>query len=179
MKIKSISHVGLTVSNFEQAVKWYSDFFGFKLISEQTLDKKQVDKLYPLYHLHDTTIRLGFLRGPKSGIIEIFEFSNTLPTEHIIWNKIGATHITLDVKNVHKWYQHLKSRGIHFFSEPQTTAGTDWVFLKDPDGNLIELIDLKANYTIIRLVGNIAGKMMAKGKYKKYYLEDGHQDSLS
>lgn len=169
MKIKSFSHVGLTVSNFENAVKFYSDTFGFKLISEQILGKEQVEKLYPLYKLHNTTVRLGFLRAPKGGVVEIFEFSPTLPAEHPVWNKPGPTHFTLDVRNVRKWYDTLIKKGIHFFSEPQETDGTDWVFLKDPDGNLVELIDLKINYPIIRLLGGLAGNVMAKTKFKKYY----------
>lgn len=169
MKIRSLSHVGLTVSNFENAVKWYSDMFGFKLISEQTLDKKQVESLYPLYKLHNTTIRLGFLRAPKGGVVEIFEFSPSLSAECVKWNVPGLTHFTVDVRNVYKWYDCLGRKGIHFFSEPQHTSGTDWVFMQDPDGNLIELIDLKFNYYIISILGNVVGKIMAKSKFKKYY----------
>lgn len=169
MKIRSLSHVGLTVSNFEKAVKWYHEHFGCWLISEQTLGKEQVNKLYELYGLRDTTIRLGFLRFPKGGVIEIFEFNPSLPSEKTLWNKPGPTHITLDVKNVHKWYNDLKDRGVYFFSEPQNTDGNQWVFLKDMDGNLIELIDLKLNYPAIRLFGALAGKQMAKTKFKNYY----------
>ncbi|MCM1991185.1 VOC family protein [Oceanirhabdus seepicola] len=172
MKIRSINHVGLTVSNFEKAVKWYSTMFGFKLISEQTLSEDEVEQLYPLYKLHNTSIRLGFLRAPKGGILEIFEFNTTSPSSHVIWNKPGCTHFTLDVKNISKWYKSLKARGIFFFMEPQQTDGTDWVFLKDPDGNLIELIDLKINYPIIQILGGLVGNLMAKGKFKKYYMED-------
>ncbi|MCT4597136.1 MAG: VOC family protein [Vallitalea sp.] len=169
MKIKSLSHVGLTVSNFESAVKFYSETFGFKLISEQLLDKDQVNELYNLYGLKDTKIRLGFLRAPKGGVIEIFEFYPSLQAKNTIWNKPGLTHFTLDVNNVNKWYRRLKEKGIYFYSEPQNTDGTDWVFMKDPDGNLIELIDLKINYTIIRILGGIAGSIMKKSKFKSYY----------
>lgn len=169
MKIKSLSHVGITVSNFESAVKFYSETFGFKLISEQILNKEQVNELYSLYELKDTTIRLGFLRAPKGGVIEIFEFHPSLPAKNIIWNKPGLTHFTLDVKNVNKWYHSLEKKGIYFYSEPQNTDGTEWVFMKDPDGNLIELIDLKFNYTIIRILGGIAGSIMKKSKFKNYY----------
>ncbi len=169
MKIRSFSHVGLTVSNFEVAVKWYHDMFGFRLIDEQVLDAEQVNNLYALYRLHNTKVRLGFLRAPKGGVVEIFEFTPSKSPQDVCWNKPGLTHITLDVKNIEKWYQHLKSKDVHFFSKPQRTGKVEWVFLKDPDGNLIELIDLKANYQIIRLLGGVAGKAMAKGKFRKYY----------
>lgn len=169
LRIRSLSHVGLTVSNFKNAVKWYYDMFGFMLIDEKVMDEEQVNSLYLLYRLKNTKIRLGFLRAPKGGVVEIFEFTPAMPHEKVCWNKPGPTHFTLDVKNVGKWYKHLKSKGVYFFSEPQRTGNVEWVFLKDPDGNLIELIDLKANYSIIRFLGGVAGKVMAGSKFKEYY----------
>lgn len=173
MNIRSVSHVGLTVSDFERSVRWYSEMFGFKLVSEQILDEEQVSELYSLYELDNNSIRLGFLRGRKGGVIEIFEFQSSLPAEHMTWNRPGPTHITLDVKNVKRWYRDLKDRGVEFCTEPQVTDGNEWIFLKDPDGNLIELIDLKHNYYLIRALGGIAGWFMARGKFKEYYLEAG------
>lgn len=169
MKIRSLSHAGLTGSNFEDSVKWYNEIFGGWLISEQVLESEQVKELYNLYGVEDATVRLGFLRFPKGGVIEIFEFTPSLPSKAMEWNRPGPTHITFDVKNVQACYEELKAKGIYFFSSPQSTDGNEWVFLKDPDGNLIELIDLKANYPAIRLLGRFVGKIMAKGKFKKYY----------
>lgn len=174
VRIRSISHAGLTVRDFEKAVKWYYDMFGLRLVSEQVLEKEQVEMLYPLYGIHNTRIRLGFLRAPKGGVIEIFEFTPVLDAQKTVWNRPGLTHFALDVKNVNKWYNTLKEKGVYFFSGPQNTDGTDWVFLKDPDGNLIELIDLKGNYSALRLLGGIVGRVMVRGKFKNYYMETGY-----
>lgn len=168
MKIKSFSHVGLTVSNFESAVNWYHQNFGFVLISEKVLDKETVAKLWPLYQVADTTVRLGFLRAPKGQVLEIFEFGNQVKEPRQVWNAPGATHFTLDVSNVSKWVSQNRGK-LNFIIEPQTTDGNDWVFLRDPDGNLIELIDLKMNYHVIRLLGGIAGAVMKKTNFKHYY----------
>lgn len=174
MKIKSVSHVGVTVTDFEKSVKWYHDHFGFKLISEQVLDKKLVKELWPLYQVEDSSVRLGFLRAPKGHVIEIFEFSNKKKGKLHEWNIPGPSHFTLDVKNVPKWYKTHKNN-LNFVIEPQVTDGNHWVFLKDPDGNLIELIDLKMNYFIIRVLGGIAGSVMKRTNYKKYYKEQVHE----
>lgn len=170
MKIKSVSHVGITVSNFDQAVKWYHDIFGFKLISVQELDKETVKSLFPLYHVNDSSVKLGFLRAPKGQVVEIFEFSNKGQSEPYVWNEPGLSHFTLDVKHVQKWYQRYKDK-VNFVVEPQETDGNHWVFLRDPDGNLIELIDLKMNYYIIRLIGGLAGSVMKKTTFQTYYEE--------
>ncbi len=169
MKIRSFSHVGLTVSDFGKAVKWYYDMFGFRLIEEQIIDKEQVNNLSGLYGLHDVDIRLGFLQVPKGGVLEIFEILPSLPAGRTVWNKPGLTHFTLDVKNVGKWCRLLQAKGVHFFSEPQKTGNTEWVFMEDPDGNLIELIDMKANYFAVKYFAGIAGKLMSRSKFKKYY----------
>jgi len=158
----------LTVTNFESAVSWYHKHFGFVLISEKVLDKKTVTELWPLYQVANTTVRLGFLRAPGGQVLEIFEFSNQVKDPRQVWNAPGVTHFTLDVKHVHQWVS--QNRGIlNFIIEPQTTDGNDWVFLRDPDGNLIELIDLKMNYHIIRKLGGIVGAVMKKTIYKRYY----------
>jgi catechol 2,3-dioxygenase-like lactoylglutathione lyase family enzyme len=169
MKIRSLSHVGITVSSFKNSVKWYYDMFGLTLIDEQFLNEEQVNNLSSLYKLENTSVHLGFLRIPKGGVIEIFEFTPGDNTQVHHWNKPSITHLTLDVKNLNIWYRTLKAQGVNFLCEPQCTCGNDWVFLQDPDGNLIELIDLKINYPIIRLLGGIASKIMKKKKFKKYY----------
>lgn len=169
MKLRALSHCGITVSNFEKTVKWYNEMFGIWLIDEQVLPLEQVNRLSNLYGTKDAKVKLGFLRIPRGGVLEIFEFNPKGAAEKVIWNKPGITHVTFDVKNVQRWYRKLSDRGVEFFSEPQRTGKNEWVFLKDLDGNLIELIDLKANFFIIRWLGGLAGKVMAKRKFKRYY----------
>ena len=169
MRIKSISHTGLTVSSLENAVKWYHEMFGMRLIDEQVLGKEQAEGLSSLYGVPETEIRLGFLRARGGGVIELFQFTPPLPPSPVVWARPGFTHAAFAVTNIPMWYKVLKDKEVCFFSEPQNTGKNQWVFLKDPDGNLIELIDLKSNYSAIKYAGGIAGHFMAKGKFKKYY----------
>lgn len=170
MKIKSISHIGLTVSDFEKAVRWYSEKFGFSLIDVKEMSTKQIESLPKLYGLNNTSVKFGFLRAPGGCVLEIFQFTPTANKENVCWNRPGPTHFTLDVKDVRMWYNRLKAQGVEFCSEPQSTSGTDWVFLRDPDGNLIELIDLKILRGVIQSrLGSVVAKVFRSGKYKKYY----------
>lgn len=170
MKIQSFSHVGITVKNFSKAVRWYDEVLGLTLISELELSKEKIQLLKTLYNLpQGTTVKLGFLRSPKGGVVEIFEFSKTLPVQHS-WNRPGATHFALDVKNIKKWYSHLQKRkDIVLLCEPQNTKGNEWFFFRDPDGNLIELIDLKLNYFAIRYLGWIVHLVMRNFVFRNYY----------
>ncbi|NMB65607.1 MAG: hypothetical protein GYA16_12145, partial [Spirochaetes bacterium] len=134
-----------------------------------TMDEKQVEALYNLYGLKNTKLRLGFLRTPGGAVLEIFEFTPAIPSEKVCWNKIGLTHITLDVRNVKKWYKKLKDKGVTFLCEPQKTGPNEWVFMQDMDGNLIELIDLKFNYIALRYLGAIVAPILRRLQFGKYY----------
>ncbi|MGL6106473.1 VOC family protein, partial [Romboutsia sp.] len=126
MKIRGFNHVGVTVSNFEKAVNWYNKYFGFVLVCYEEMDESKIDKLQNLYKLKNTKVKFGFLRGKNGSVIEIFEFSNQIQGETALWNKTGITHLTLDVKNVPKYYEELKPQGVEFLCEPQYTSGTCW-----------------------------------------------------
>jgi len=169
MKPRSLSHVGLTVVDFGKAVKWYWEMFRFPLIAEEEMNEKEVEELYSLYNLKNTKRKLGFLRAPKGGVIEIFQFTPALPPEKVCWNRIGPNHLTIDVRNVKKWYKKLSEKGVKFLCDVQKSNGADWVFLEDPDGNMIELIDLKFNYYAIRYLGGIAAPIIRRLQFMHYY----------
>lgn len=170
MKVRSFSHVGITVKDFGKAVQWYDEVLGLTLISELELSAEKIQELQKLYNLPaGTKVKLGFLRTPKGGVVEIFEFSKTLPFQHS-WNRPGATHFALDVKNIKKWHSRLQKRDdIDLLCPPQNTDGNEWMFFRDPDGNLIELIDLKLNYFAIRYLGPIVNFVMRNFVFSKYY----------
>jgi len=169
MKAHSICHAGLTVKSFEAAVRWYHETFGFLLISEDILEPEATKALFPLYKVEGARVRMGFLRAPGGAILEIFEFSPKAPFKDAVWHMPGYTHFAMNVKGVAAWYERLKAKGESFVTDPQRTGNVDWVFMKDPDGNLVELIDLKALRPAIRLVGGLLGASLKKGKFAKYY----------
>ena len=170
MKVKAMSHVGLTVSDFQRAVDWYGENFGFALIDVQEMPAEKLNSMKELYGLTDASVKFGFLRAPGGQVLEIFQFTPTAQTQPACWNKPGPTHFCLDVSNVPQWYNRLKAQGVQFCCQPQTTGGNDWVFLKDPDGNLVELIDLKAlRFVIKSWLGAVVAKIFRSAKFKEYY----------
>lgn len=169
MKIKSISHAGLTVSDFQRSVAWYNEHFGFLLVSEDRLDQAMTASLFPLYGVKEARVRMGFLRAPGGSVIELFEFEPKKEGEPAIWNAPGFTHVALNVSGVPAWIERLEARGVEFVTPAQRTGNIDWAFLRDPDGNLVELIDLKASRPALKLVGGILGSALKRGKFAGYY----------
>jgi catechol 2,3-dioxygenase-like lactoylglutathione lyase family enzyme len=169
MRVKSLSHAGITVSNLESAIKWYWDVFRMPVVDVREFSSDYVEQMKDLYNLENCSLRLAMLLCPKGGAVEIFEFSKMEAVSHR-WNAPGVTHFTIDVSNVKGWHKKLSTRDdVKILCPPQKTGANDWFFFRDPDGNLIELIDLKFNYFLMRRLGKLAGFLMRKGPFKSYY----------
>jgi catechol 2,3-dioxygenase-like lactoylglutathione lyase family enzyme len=167
--VKSVSHAGLTVSDFEAAVSWYNRHFGFLLVSEDRLGPERTEALFPLYGVKGAEVRMGFLRAPGGSVLELFEFNPARKASAAVWNAPGFHHVALNVSRLGAWVGRLSSEGVEFVTPPQKTGDVDWAFLRDPDGNLVELIDLKASRPALRLVGSLLGTALKRGKFAAYY----------
>ncbi len=170
MRIKSISHAGVTVTDFDRSVTWYHETFGFYLVSESRLGLKETARLEALYGVKNATLRFGFLRAPNGMVLEIFCFEPQAASRATAsWNAPGFTHIAFDVSHAERWKKLLESQGVVFVTDVNETDGTKWVFLKDPDGNLIELIDLGILRFVVKTLGGLVGRILKGKKFKEIY----------
>ncbi len=129
------------------------------------------DQVRDIYGLEDgTKVTLFLLRTGNGGFVELFHFQ-PLGGEHqkVVWNRPGITHLALDVKKLPKVMERLKREGIEFICPVKNNLGTDFVFTRDPDGNLVELIDMKKLYWPGRILGGILAKINTRGKYRTLY----------
>ncbi len=76
--------------------------------------------------------------------LEIFEFSAPPPApgdpERPVCDH-GITHICLQVQDLHSEYERLRAAGMNFLSPPLTQESGYVVYGRDPDGNVVELIE--------------------------------------
>ena len=169
MKVRSFSHTGITVSNFNRAVQFYWDVFKCPLVGvsdtapERIRDFFEVDSDKP-------TLKIGWIRIPGGAVIEIFEFEPQEKPTNVRWNRVGLTHICFNVRGIQKWYDHLKDKGVECLSPPERSPRGHTLFLaKDPDGNLIEITDLGYMYPVLRWLAPLGGLIFRRGMYKHYY----------
>lgn len=169
MKARSFSHVGITVSDFNRAVRFYWDVFGCPLVGVADTDPERVRTFFGV-GAPAPRCTIGWIRVPGGGVLEIFEFQPQRPPEPGPWNRVGLTHFCFDVRNTRKWYDYLKAKGVECVSEPEVSPrGHSFFFVKDPDGNLIELIDLGYKYHVLKWLGPLGGWLFRKGMYRRYY----------
>ena len=169
LKARSFSHAGITVSDFNKAVNFYWDVFGCPLVGVADTPPDRVRTFFGVAH-DSPTCKIGWIRVPGGGVLEIFEFQPQRPPGPVPWNGVGLTHISFNVKNLQKWHDHLQAKGVEIVSKPERSPrGHSFFFVKDFDGNLIELMDLGYMYHVLNWFGPLGGWLFRRGMYKKYY----------
>ncbi len=169
MKARSFSHSGITVSNFNRAVKFYWEIFGCPLVGVADTPPDRVRSFFAVAG-EQPSCKIGWIRVPGGAVLEIFAFEPQLPPGTIPWNRVGLTHMSFDVRNLEKWHGFLQSRGVECLGKPERSPrGHSFFFAKDFDGNLIELMDLGHMYWVLKWLGPLGGWIFRRGMYKKYY----------
>src|SRR4029450_12907207 len=177
MRAQSFSHVGITVSDFNRFVQFYWDVFGCPLVGVSDTPPERVRSFFGVSG-DAPRCKIGWVRGPGGGTLEIFEFQPQLAAAPIPWNRVGLTHFSLNVRNTQRWYDYLVSKGVECLSTPEQSPRGHWFFFaKDIDGNLIEMIDLRYMYYVLRLLGPLGGggfpRGVDKGDYESRLTEKG------
>ncbi len=182
MRARSFSHVGITVRNFNEFVRFYWDVFGCPLVGVSDTPTERVKSFFgvdPSTSLGASaaapTCKIGWIRCPGGAVLEIFEFQPQEPLVQGPWNRVGLTHFSLNVRNARKWHDYLVRKGVTIVSEPaKSPNGGQWFFfVKDCDGNLIEMMDLGPMHYLLQWGGPLGGFLARHGyvqDYRQYYL---------
>ena len=141
---KGLMHIGMTVTDIEKVAYFYEKYVGFKKGYGRVFDEKFVSQFQELYRQPGGVYTdMQMLEAEDGTVIEMFEFSNTEPVGIADWNKTGHHHLAFLVDDIPKLYEQMKADGVEFLVTPEKRDDGDgyWTFLKDPDGNMVELWD--------------------------------------
>jgi len=132
-------HVGITVSDLDRAVAFYTDTFDLDVIAEFSVGG---DAFADAVDVDGATGSFAHLDAGGSRI-ELVEYepegSAGEPPE---LNRPGAVHVGFDVDDLDAFYEGLDD-GVETLSRPRTTeSGTRILFVRDPEGNLVEVLEL-------------------------------------
>lgn len=170
MKVHSFSHVAITVADFNRSVRFYSDAFGAPLVGVSC--DHDPDRLRTFFGVdHDAPeLKIGWIRVRGGATIEIFEFQPGRAGQEFAWDRQGLTHLSFNVRGTTRWHAHLVEKGVEIVSAPeQSPKGHTFFFVKDPDGNLIELIDNKHMRPVLKWLGPLGGRLFRHTIYRRYY----------
>ncbi len=131
-QITGINHVGLRVRDLETSRAFYEKL-GFEFI---------VGPIGPepvAVMLHPSGVNINFILNASEAASE----ENLLmdaPEKHT-----GFTHIALEITDRSEVVEHLEKVGIPITETVELPDGTVFFFVRDPDGNVIELHQPKAS----------------------------------
>jgi catechol 2,3-dioxygenase-like lactoylglutathione lyase family enzyme len=139
--ITAFSHVGISVSNLERSLAFYRDLLGMRVIQEVPFGGPSYDAIMGV---NGTDGRIAVLRTQNLEI-ELLEFRRPLPRpadpDRRVFDQ-GLSHFAIHVADIAALRARLEAAGVRFhsalvyFPRCATTA----VYFRDPDGNLIEMI---------------------------------------
>lgn len=154
MRVKALSQIGMTVGSLKTSIDFYWGHFRLPVI--EVMDRPS-GVIREVYGPADPTVKMAILRCGWGSFIELFEFSPPGAGREAGPRGPGLTHLTLDVGNVDRAYRQLTARGVKFLGPPVHEKGAHFVFLKDPDGHLVELIDMGILYYLNKFFGRFVG----------------------
>ncbi|MGQ4555557.1 VOC family protein [Halobellus sp. GM3] len=133
-------HVGVTVSDLDRAIAFYRDTLGLDVLSRFSVGGEAFatgvgveGARADFAHLDAGGVRLELVAYEPASETDAREAPPSL-------NERGATHVGLAVDDVRAWYAALPD-DVETLSEPQTTeSGTTICFVRDPEGNLVEVL---------------------------------------
>ena len=78
MRARSFSHVGITVSDFNRAVRFYWEVFGCPLVGVADTPPDRVRRFFGVEG-EAPGCKIGWIRVPGGGVLEIFAFTPQRP----------------------------------------------------------------------------------------------------
>jgi lactoylglutathione lyase len=119
-----ILHTCLNVSDLDRSIEFYTRFMGLKFVSRREVKQNNAE--------------IAFLQDEGGAAIELTHWRDK--KDLVEGDKFD--HIAFAVRDVSATVGELKSNGVTIAMEPFSLSGSSSkiAFIKDPDGNWLELI---------------------------------------
>jgi catechol 2,3-dioxygenase-like lactoylglutathione lyase family enzyme len=137
-----VSHLGLCVSDWRRSLAFYGEALGFRYVHEIQVKGPEAGRLLGL---EDVSLRAIYLE--REGVrIELLHYESP---GHVAgpaprpMNQLGLTHLSLRVEDLDAAVASLRAAGAAIHEETRIdlpAAGVKAVFVSDPDGTRIELV---------------------------------------
>ena len=134
---QTLYHVGFVVSDLDVSIPFYTQKLGFTLKNRCKETQQQTD---PGMGVPGCSLELAHLEG-YGIVLELFEYTTARgETTPPAPNQVGCAHLSIGVGDMNAFIKKIKQEGVPLVSEPMRLTVGQWVFIKDPDGILIEVM---------------------------------------
>ena len=144
--VNILDHVSVTVSDMERSLGFYCDLLGLKEVERHRLEGETISKMAGKPDVIMEVVRLEASETPGV-MLDLQQY--VTPESKVSDAQLGDVahaHFCFGVPDVWAAYRELKAKGVEFVSEP-VSFDLEWgivyvVFFKDPDGFILELIQV-------------------------------------
>jgi catechol 2,3-dioxygenase-like lactoylglutathione lyase family enzyme len=139
--VLGVHHVALTVRDLDASANFYESL-GFALERRLEFDGPGAERVtgvpgasLEMAFLMLDGVRLELIRFDPAGEQRVGEI-----------NDLGTAHICLEVNEIGRVHSELAARGARFVSPPyHHPSGVSMAYFGDPDGNLVELLQIEGS----------------------------------
>ena len=147
MKVESLYHTGMIVSDLEAAVEFYIGALGLTL--ERGIAELEGPFLEQVVGLDGVVLRMAYVGSGTGHSIELIQYvyppgSKEFNSKPI--SDVGSAHVGMVVDDVLGWYEKLDGMGLNVQGPPVVRdAEYPWakyaLYFQDPDGNWLEFVE--------------------------------------
>lgn len=114
----ALRHIGIVVSNMDQALKIYENLLECEVV--KILSEVKGNYISELVGISDVLMKIAILKTKDNNRIELIEYLNAPGKKRtpVISNDIGASHFAITVGDIDKLYDKSKEYPINFLSPP-------------------------------------------------------------
>ena len=139
-----VGHVALVTPDIDRLVLFYTKLLGVP--PHNRIDNiRNSPKLDDIANIDSLKLRAAWFKTGNM-TVEMWQFDNpptTAPGRPTLSTKIGYTSISFEVSHINQTYLRLRNAGVTFLSPAAANATT--ARLRDPDGNLLNIVELPTN----------------------------------
>lgn len=135
-------HAAISTPDLDRFVAFYKNLLGCEEAWSFGWDAGS-EEADAVTGLKDSAARAAMLKLGNS-YLEVFEFTSPSPRTTDGDRPVcdhGISHICLQVQDIHAEYARLKAAGMRFHCPPQAQDTGFVTYGRDPDGNVIELLE--------------------------------------
>ncbi|HYC55995.1 MAG TPA: VOC family protein [Candidatus Binatia bacterium] len=144
MAVIRFGHLGICVTSLVASVPFYRDMLGFRALTQVEVRGADADKLLRLRGVDQTTVFLE-----RDGVrLALFEYRSPLAAGRRAprgMNELGMAAIMLRVDDLDATLARMRESGVTILDDTLTDYPefrSRLVFVTDPDGTLIELVQI-------------------------------------
>ncbi|PYL47168.1 MAG: glyoxalase/bleomycin resistance/dioxygenase family protein [Verrucomicrobia bacterium] len=142
--IVSTDHTGITVSNLERSLEFWRDVLGFEFSHSA---HQKGDLAQEITGVDGAEIKLAVLKTPGGHKIELLQYLAPAERKRATLRPcdVGSVHVAMLVNDLDAVLAQIAASGWEAAGKPQTlntgpNAGKRVVYVRDPDGTTIELM---------------------------------------